>query len=141
MSNHSRLHNPNYTGPGIWFTIHSIAAQAKTPEEKKFVIKQIKYLQEHFPCGDCKIHFGEYINKHPLENAINGSEESLFIWTFNFHNAVNFRLKKPQVTYEEAKSIFYKESIYCDAKCDQSEEVKNNKPPKIVPRDMVGYMF
>jgi hypothetical protein len=140
MSNHSRLHNPSYVGPGTWFSIHSMAAYADTPEKKKCVIDQIKYIQAHFPCGDCKVHFGNYISSHPMEPTLQGGADALFLWTVNFHNAVNFRLNKPQVSYEEARKIFYSDSIYCTAKCDDEPQppIKNIK---LVPRDMPGHMF
>jgi hypothetical protein len=144
MSNHSRLHKPTYVGPGIWFTMHTLAAMAKTPDEKKQAIGQIKYLQSKFPCEECKLHFGNYIETHPLENTLNGNEDSLFLWTFNFHNVVNFRLGKSQVSYEEAKNIFLNEMIFCSADCesDVPEVVEKSKSgTKIIPRDMPGYMF
>lgn len=141
MTNHSKLHNPKYVGPGTWFTIHSLAAWAKTPEQKKVVIEQIKYMQSHFPCGDCKVHFGDYIVNHPMEITINGNEDALFLWTVDFHNAVNYRLGKDQVSFKEAKSIFYDDSVYCSAKCDEEAETPKPTGPKIVPVDYPGYIF
>ncbi len=139
MSNHTRLHNPNYVGPGSWFNIHTLAAWADTPERKKIVAEQIKYIQAHFPCGDCKVHFGNYIETHPLESTFDSNSDSLFQWTVNFHNAVNYRLNKPQVSFTEAKKIFYNDSIYCSAKCDD-EPIQISKP-KIVPKDLPGSIF
>ena len=147
MSNHSRLHNPNYSGPGIWFSLHSLGAYSKSSEEKRFAISFIKNLQQNFPCGDCKGHFGSYIDTHPLEPLINdGNEESLFLWTFNFHNAVNHRLRKPIISYEDAKYIYYANSEFCMSGCtDEKDKVANNtnllKKGKIVPKDLPGTMF
>ena len=142
MSNHARLHNPVYVGPGLWYSIHTISADAKTPEEKKWAIRYIKNLQHNFPCGDCKIHFGNYIDTHPLESTINGNEEALFLWSFNFHNAVNHRLKKPQVSYDDAKKIYYTDSEFCMAGCSgEDSSDKKTKHPKLVPKDMPGDMF
>jgi hypothetical protein len=138
MSNHSRLHNPNYSGPGIWYAIHSMAAWAKTKEQKTFAVEIIKHYQRNFPCGECKGHFGNYIETHPLEPVINDSnEESLFLWTFTFHNAVNHRLKKPQVSYEDAKNIFYSNSEFCMSDCSETKV----KHPNIIPRDVPGTFF
>ena len=140
MTNHSKLHNPNYVGPGLWYSLHSMAAYADTLELKLSAIKYIKYLQENFPCGECKVHFGDYIEKHPLEATLNSNAESLFMWVFNFHNAVNFRLGKTQVSYDDAKKIFYTNSEYCMSDCT-AEEDKKMKKPKLVPKDMPGHMF
>lgn len=145
MSNHSRLHNPNYVGPGLWYSIHSITANAKTPEEKKDAIRYIRNLQSNFPCGECKIHFGNYLSTHSPESTLNGNEESLFLWSFNFHNAVNHRLKKPQVSYEDAKKIFYTNSEFCMSDCGSDDKTpshsSSSKKPRIVPKDTPGDIF
>ncbi len=158
--NHSKLHNPVYVGPGIWFTIHTLAANARSKKEKEDVIHHIRKLQDRFPCLECKGHFGEYLSKHPPEDSIDGNEDALFLWTVNFHNAVNYRLKKPQVSYEEAKSIFKENEVFCTKKCDEEEETsnknhgpktvvniymnsedsKNSKGPKLVPKDIPSYL-
>ena len=138
MASHNRLHNPNYSGPGIWFNMHTNCAWATTPEQKRFAIDQIKNLQSKFPCGECKVHFGNYIQAHPMESTINGNEEALFLWSFNFHNAVNARLRKPQLSYEDAKKIYYDDASFCSAKCD---EEKSKTPPKLRPKDLPGYIF
>jgi hypothetical protein len=134
--NHSRLHDPKYVGPGIWFSIHTLSANAKTPKEKENVIKQIRILQENFPCQECKTHFGKYLLNHPPEETIRDTnEDSLFLWTVNFHNSVNYRLGKPQISYEEAKSIFMNASIFCmKASCDEEEKKSPEKSNvKLVP--------
>lgn len=138
MASHNRLHNPNYSGPGIWFNMHTNCAWATTPDQKRFTIDQIKNLQSKFPCGECKVHFGNYIQAHPMEPTINGNEEALFLWSFNFHNAVNARLRKPQFSYEDAKKIYYDDASFCSANCD---EEKSKTPPKLRPKDLPGYIF
>lgn len=139
MTQHSKLHNPNYIGPGSWFTIHSMAACISDENEKKCVIKVIRHLQKSFPCGDCRGHFGTYLDKNPPEMTLGGSLDSLFVWTVNFHNAVNYRLGKPQVSVEEARKIFYEDSEFCMKDCTKEIETKLN--PKLIPKDLPGYMF
>lgn len=140
MVNHSKLHNQNYIGPGIWYKMHLDGVWADTDEKKRCVIDQIKYLQANFPCGECKEHFADYIRTHPLELTLGKSPESLFLWTFNFHNAVNYRLKKPQVSYDDAKKIFYGNSEFCASDCAK-EEKKIATPPKLVPKDFANYIL
>ena len=150
--NHSKLHNPVYVGPGIWFTIHTLAANASSDNEKKDVIKHIRKLHDRFPCLECKGHFGEYLTKHPPEDSLGGNEDALFLWTVNFHNAVNYRLRKPQVSYEEAKSIYKENDIFCTKKCDEEEDegkpfkgpstviTVEIKGPRLVPKDIPSYL-
>jgi hypothetical protein len=153
--NQSKLHNPVYIGPGTWYTIHTLAAEAKTNEDKRDVIKHIRTLQRKFSCSDCKGHFGEYLATHPPEETLGASqsEDSLFLWTVNFHNAVNYRLRKPQVSYEEAKSIYMNDSIFCSAKCDEedtpvpikkegtSSKSSLSKGRKLVPSDITSILL
>jgi hypothetical protein len=150
--NHSKLHNPVYIGPGVWYVFHTLAAEAKTDQEKKEVIKHIRRIEQKFPCSDCKGHFGEYLGKHPPEESLGGAEDSLFLWTVNFHNAVNYRLKKPQVSYEEAKSIYMDNDIFCTAKCDEEETESPKhvfsskskaytKGTKLVPSDIASLLL
>lgn len=127
--------------------MHTIAAEARTREQQECAIRDIRNLQNKFPCGECKGHFGDYLQKHPPEEVLGKGEDSLFTWTVNFHNAVNYRLKKPQVSYEEAKSIFYDENVFCTAKCDTDDtegvkETKKKKPTKakLVPSDVPLYL-
>jgi len=133
--NHSRLHNPKYVGPGIWFSIHIMAYNAKTQKEKEFVIKQIRIIQQNFPCQECKIHFGNYLENHPPEATASpkSDSESLFLWTVNFHNAVNFRKGYPQLSFEEAKSIYSGEGIYCmKSSCEDNEEELETEDKPII---------
>jgi hypothetical protein len=134
---HNKLHNPAVIGPGKWHTFHSMACDAKTPEEKQIVINLIRKEQSRFPCGDCKGHFSNYLESNPPEVSLNGSPESLFAWTVSFHNAVNYRLGKPQMSYDEAKSVYMNDHTFCMA----SHEHKEPTQPKLVPKDMTGYVF
>jgi len=129
--NHSRLHNPKYVGPGIWFSMHIMAYNAKTSKEKEFVIKQIRIIQQNFPCQECKTHFWDYLNNHPPEATIKGDSEALFLWTVNFHNSVNYRRSYPQLSIEEARTLYSGESLFCmKSNCEEGEDVniEEDKP-------------
>lgn len=149
---HTRLHNPKYVGPGIWFSIHIMAYNAKTQKEKEFVVKQIRIIQDNFPCQECKNHFWTYLENHPPENTVSSKadSEALFLWTVNFHNAVNFRVGYKQITFEEAKSLYSGDSLFCmKSSCDGSEDEEKTEDKPVVlkspkrdktyePKNMVG---
>ncbi|MEM5804153.1 MAG: Erv1/Alr family FAD-linked sulfhydryl oxidase [Candidatus Aenigmatarchaeota archaeon] len=105
-------------GPGIWYIIHFTALRAKTEEEKVKFRKFIHELAKDFPCLRCRKHFSQYISDFPLERYWSGNE-GLFIWSWQFHNSVNRRLKKPEMDYEKAKRI-YEGSEVCE-KCSEEE--------------------
>lgn len=126
--NHSRLHNPKYVGPGIWFSMHVMAYNAKTQKEKEFVIKQIRLIQQNFPCQECKSHFWDYLNNHPPEATIKGDSEALFLWTVNFHNSVNYRNGYGQLSFEEAKTLYSGDGLYCmKSSCEDEGSEEENK--------------
>jgi hypothetical protein len=128
---HTRFHNPAYVGPGIWFNFHSESAEAKTVEAQKAVIAFIRRTQNKFPCLVCKEHFGQYLEKHPPEQTLQGGALDLFYWTVDFHNTVNGFTGKGQVSREDAYNLFVKEeSLFCMADCGKSPvEVKPSVPP------------
>ena len=126
--NHQKLHDPNYIGPGIWFNMHLDAVTASTKSDQITVILRIRKLQSRFPCSRCKVHFEEYLERHPPEQICGTSEDALFRWTVDFHNAVNSFTGRPQVDYSEARSIYQEESIFCTADCSETTEAP---PPKV----------
>lgn len=103
-------------GPGIWFTIHVNALNANNTSTKKDYVKFLHHLREYIPCSACKIHFYEYLNTVKPEKLINkkthADEESkkdisMFVWSWEFHNAVNKRLNKKVIKLKDAYE-FYK---------------------------------
>lgn len=120
--NHQKLHDPTYIGPGIWFNMHLDAVTAYTKSDQNAVIARIRKLQSRFPCSKCKVHFGEYLERHPPEQISGASGDSLFRWSVDFHNAVNSFTGKSQVSYAEARTIYVEESIFCTADCTETTE-------------------
>tara|TARA_R110000851_G_scaffold39729_3_gene100700 strand:- start:4335 stop:5009 length:675 start_codon:yes stop_codon:yes gene_type:complete len=54
-------------------------------------------------CSDCFREFGGFVSKlrlHPIHNLDSARE-----WLFNTHNAVNAKIGKPVITYEQAKKL------------------------------------
>jgi hypothetical protein len=121
--NHQKLHDPRYIGPGIWFNMHLDAAEAKTRAEQVLAVQRFRRLQQRFPCLKCKEHFKEYLDRHPPEQIVGTSQEALFRWSVEFHNAVNAFTGKAQVSYTDAHNIFYiPDFIVCSADCTDSDD-------------------
>jgi hypothetical protein len=89
-------------GSGIWYIIHK---EAIICQDKKSYINFIHRLKNSFPCEACKKHFTEYIEKNPIEQYLQ-VDKGLFIWTWKFHNSVNRRLGKPEMSYEDAEKMY-----------------------------------
>ena len=125
--NHQKLHDPRYIGPGIWFNMHLDAAEAKTRAEQVLTVERFRRLQQRFPCLKCKEHFKEYLDRHPPEQIVGTSQEALFRWSVEFHNAVNAFTGKAQVSYADAHNIFYiPDFIVCSADCTDSDDDSTN---------------
>jgi len=98
-------------GPGMWWSIHAMAYTARTMEEKLHFRDFVFKMQEQMFCSECKQHFGEYLEKFPIEEDFpltdeNDEELGCFYWTWKFHNAVNRRLNKETVTWPRALELF-----------------------------------
>jgi len=102
--------NPNVWGPPFWFTIHNgickypISASNIQKERMKGFILGIPVM---LPCEICKIHANNFIDDSKKDlDLICSKRESLFKWSVDFHNSVNKRNNKKEISYEEAKNIY-----------------------------------
>jgi hypothetical protein len=120
--------DPIKFGPGIWNTIHCIAAnQTNTLEEKKFFVKVVYTIQKNFKCQECKVHFGEYLEKHPPILDIEKKHTILgdigcFMWTWEFHNHVNSFLGKPVLPLEQCYNYYKQQDIGLCFDCGKEKQ-------------------
>lgn len=124
--------DPKVVGPGIWFNIHRDAYDAQTIIKQRKAIKNIKRECDIFPCPNCRQHCQDYIRDHPIEQYIgvmvNGKPLGIFLWTWEFHNAVNARTNKPTVNWTTACGLYgINNSNTCSKECTATE---NNVTPK-----------
>jgi hypothetical protein len=109
-------------GPGIWYTIHTLAINAKTDEDKQFFVQYIAKLTAEFPCNTCKQHLQSFVAGHPLQKFF----DNLFLWSHSLHNDVNARLKKPILKFDDAMKIYKSECTLCQGTGhNSSDELKN----------------
>jgi hypothetical protein len=123
----NKISNPNTFGPGIWYCIHTMAKDATT-EEKKIKFKSfVEQVISSLPCQTCLDHAIDYYKSNPLDRFWNISEDGeqigLFKWTWTFHNTVNNRLKKPFVSWENAKMLYSKDTGVCTSSCGDTEKL------------------
>lgn len=114
--------DPKYSGPGVWFVIHKQSYLHNGKETAKL----IRNIIEEFPCIKCRKHGMEYLKANPIEKSINREithngetrKLGLFLWTVLFHNSVNQRLNKPQMSFSAALETI--EMEMCSEMCDAS---------------------
>ena len=105
-------------GNKLWFNIHQDTYLAdQYPNMRKNIIELLKFKFENFSCSKCKPHLLQYLKDNPLEKS-----NSLFKWSWEFHNAVNRRIGKLEMDYETAYM-----SVSNQNQCDSCKtETKSN---------------
>lgn len=126
-------YDSKYLGPGYWASWHIKSIFSDTEEKKGEVARNIALDIKNFPCAKCKDHAKAYVLKNPLMPAVKDKNPlSMFIWTVDFHNEVNMRLKKRVFTHQEAL-LHWNGSNFCKENCDEDKPVKK----KVVKKKVV----
>lgn len=95
---------PHRWGPHVWATIHLCcigAPVALDPMQQQQYRAFIMSLPHVIPCTTCSEHFQKVLESIPVDNHLTGKDD-LFRWSVEVHNAVNARLDKPKVAYDDA---------------------------------------
>ena len=99
-------------GNNIWYLFHSIAHKIK---EDRFEFHRtnlffiIKTICNTLPCPDCSKDATIMLSKIDYNNIRNKNDFKMFL--FNFHNAINAKLNKPQFSYESLDSKYQNVNI------------------------------
>lgn len=102
--------SPDIFGPSYWYILHSGSISYPinpTPIVKEKMKNFIIGIPIMIPCKNCQEHATSYIEKYYNNlDIICSSRDSLFKFFVDFHNAVNNRLNKPLVTYDDAYKMY-----------------------------------
>ena len=127
-------YDAKYLGPGYWASWHIKSIFSDNESKKGEVARNIALDIKNFPCIKCRDHAKNYVIRNPLMKAVKDKNLlSMFIWTVDFHNEVNLRLKKKIFTYQEAL-LHWNGSNFCKENCDD-QETKQAK--KIIKKKIV----
>ena len=104
------MQNPKVWGPSFWFSLQMGSlnfpenASKIVADKMKGFILGIPYM---LPCDSCSEHARAYIqtNYDNLDEICLG-RKTLVNFFYNFHNFVNKRLGKPQLSFEEAMNLY-----------------------------------
>jgi hypothetical protein len=101
-----------FWGPSGWRLLHSITF-AYIPHTDKIPVREMfTMLPFVLPCKYCRTSLSEYMDRHPLEPALE-SRATLTRWLWKIHNEVNSKLRnqklpvKPDPPFEDVEK-FYK---------------------------------
>ena len=127
MSNKRINIDSNIWGPKAWFFIDTIIlSYPNNPnyEDIKIYKEFILSLEKLLPCEKCRKHFGNFINKNPLDESILSSKPNLIKWILKCHNSVRKIQKKDAITLDDFYSYYAKENNLQINK--ETSEVKSN---------------
>jgi hypothetical protein len=102
--------NPNVWGPCAWLYFHISSANYPMKASnitKELMKNRLLALPIEIPCSACRPHAQDFIelNRSRLDEICSG-RDNLFKFFVDFHNKVNERHNKPQMSYEEAYSKY-----------------------------------
>lgn len=95
--------DPAVWGPHYWFTIHTIAFTY--PEHPNAITKKKYYdffmnLPIFLPAEPVSSEFEKLLDAYPVSSYLD-TRNHLIRWTHFIHNAINRKLEKPQMTYDD----------------------------------------
>lgn len=141
--------DPAYTGPGTWNRLTQSAAAVKNHNDELGFEKELTTTCIEFPCGNCSSHCQDYIKNNPISDyygkyivverpegsGASGGEKILigmFMYIWTFHNVVNKRLNKPQMSWDAAFNMFYhRGDLACNVMCEAAAHTETPKKTKI----------
>lgn len=88
-----KVAGPPVNGAPLWGELHRWALATEGSEDARWMV----LFRLRVPCGECRKHWdGMCVETPPTWG-------DLFAWTVARHNEVNRRLRKPEMTVEEAR--------------------------------------
>ena len=102
--------NPKVWGPHFWFILHN-GALNYPPLANPLCIERMKNfiigIPIMIPCETCKEHATSYIEKNKdYFDYICSSRDKLFKFFVDFHNYVNIRQNKAEMSYDDAYKLY-----------------------------------
>ena len=106
MTSEVELTGPEFWGPSLWNTIHSMAADYKPENADRFVGFIHSLRDGLLPCPKCRDHLAENLTKYPIEHYL-GSNHDLFYWTYILHDEVNKTKGVRSPSYKSVKRRYF----------------------------------
>lgn len=102
--------DPQVWGPKFWFTLHNGALYYPSLANPLFIERMKNFIlgiPVMLPCIKCREHATAYIeSKKDQLDLICRGKDSLFKFFVDFHNQVNVRNNKPEMSYEDAYKLY-----------------------------------
>lgn len=140
--------DPMIVGSGIWCALHIMALNADTLQRKVQFVENLKLIQQKFPCKHCKEHFGKYLSKNPISfkdiKKYKGRDLTMFHYMWEFHNAANRQLGKPEMPFDQALDMYDSgfSNEACSVNCQNAGGVSSQVYlPQGQPSQVISHAF
>ena len=87
----------------LWKELHTNAISYTGIDNKSFLNNFGKNIPRYTSGCACNEFWKKWLKANP---PVYGDNGEYFAWTVKAHNAVNTKLKKPQLTVDEAKKLY-----------------------------------
>lgn len=102
--------DPKIWGPSYWFSLHTVAAHypiQASPIVCENMKNRILAIPYEIPCEACRTHAFAFIDTNSKNlNEIVSGRHKLGKFFCDFHNKVNLRYGKPQMSYEDVYKMY-----------------------------------
>lgn len=88
-----------------WRLIHTNAFMIKSKEDLDKFNLYIEYMLKNLPCGSCRTDAKRYITLNPIPTVV--EDKNIFKWTWEYHNYVNKKLRKPEMEWDTVVEIYF----------------------------------
>jgi len=101
MTRENRPLTMENVGPNIWRNLHVAALQwdGKVQSQASLLVK----VGMNIPCGECRSFWSTRLRENPPPKT---NADDFFRWTWEAHNAVNKKLGKPEISFEDALEMY-----------------------------------
>lgn len=120
------MSDTRFWGPPGWrFQNWIVGKHISNPFKNEFIGRFYCVLPFVLPCKYCRASLSQYIDEHPLTDAILADHEQFMEWIYTIHNCVNDKLRKqgllhtPNPSFEDVKH-----QIYETIKHDESQNIR-----------------
>lgn len=133
-----------FWGNQAWSFLHSISLNFPvnpTAADKRRYMAFFKSLEDVLPCRSCRESYGKFIRRKgstQLTTATMESRESVAIWLYHVHDAVNKRIgKKTSVSFETMCRRYERLRASSCSKhtCDAQQAAKRKRAVVLVMND------
>ncbi len=102
-------------GPLLWLILHTLAEKAGRQDslitrgdEIRAWPLFLKTIQPMIPCPFCRLHFEDYVQKHPFNLPMDYYEWKTYIpkYFYDLHEDVNKRLGKPSFPFADLSTTY-----------------------------------